>query len=82
MGRKYKIQVDEIIKSSHMIIVELDDNVSEDDLDKRLNELEKKGYHPDDVYELNGDGVKIVEFIKDESGECKFEVPDMDKIEE
>ena len=82
MGKKYKIQVDEIIKSSHMVTVELPDNVSEDDLDKMLDELEKKGNHPDDVYELNKDGVKIIEFVKDESGECRFEVPDMDEIEE
>lgn len=82
MGKKYKIQVDEIIKSSHIITVEVDDNVSENDLDKILDKLEKNGGHPDDVYELNKDGVKIIEFVKDESGECRFEVPDMDKIKE
>ena len=72
---KFKVQIDEISIFSHEIIVEADTDF---ELDRALDELESRGNHPDDIpyYLSEENGIKIVKFTKDESGECKFECPD------
>ena len=44
--------------------------------------MESKGNHPDDIpYYLNEEnGIKIVKFTKDESGDCRFECPDYSEM--
>lgn len=81
MSKKYQIEVEETVKYCHTLQIIVDDDVN---VDSMLDELEQHGDHPDDIaYYLNGDkGVKILNFIKDESGECSFEVPDMEEVEE
>lgn len=76
---KFKVQIDEISIFSHEIIVEADTDF---ELDRALDELESRGNHPDDIpYYLNEEnGIKIVKFTKDESGECKFECPDYSEV--
>lgn len=77
---KFKVQIDEISVFSHEIIVEADTDF---ELDRALDELESRGNHPDDIqYYLNEEnGIKIVKFTKDESGECKFECPDYSELD-
>ena len=77
---KFKVQIDEISVFSHEIIVEADTDF---ELDRALYELESRGNHPDDIpYYLNEEnGIKIVKFTKDESGECKFECPDYSELD-
>ena len=77
---KFKVQIDEISVFSHEIIVEADTDF---ELDRALDGLESRGNHPDDIpYYLNEEnGIKIVKFTKDESGECKFECPDYSELD-
>ena len=77
---KFKVQIDEISVFSHEIIVEADTDF---ELDRALDELESRSNHPDDIpYYLNEEnGIKIVKFTKDESGECKFECPDYSELD-
>ncbi len=76
---KFKVQIDEISIFSHEIIVEADTDF---ELDRVLDELESRGNHPDDIpyYLSEENGIKIVKFTKDESGECKFECPDYSEV--
>lgn len=76
---KFKVQIDEISIFSHEIIVEADTDF---ELDRALDELESRGNHPDDIpyYLSEENGIKIVKFTKDESGECKFECPDYSEV--
>lgn len=77
---KFKVQIDEISVFSHEIIVESDTDF---ELDRALDKLESRGNHPDDIpYYLNEEnGIKIVKFTKDESGECKFECSDYSELD-
>ena len=77
---KFKVQIDEISIFSHEIIVEADTDF---ELDRALDELESRGNHPDDIpyYLSEENGIKIVKFTKDESGECKFECPDYSELD-
>ena len=76
---KFKVQIDEVATFSHEVIIEADTNF---ELDRALDELESKGDHPDDIpYYLNEEnGIKIVKFTKDESGDCRFECPDYSEM--
>lgn len=72
----FKVFVEEVVTLEHEVMVEAN-SVSE--LDKQLDELENEGNHPDDIrYILNSSSTKIVKFLKDDSGTCKFSCPDYD----
>lgn len=73
MSKKYRIEIEETIKFNHMLQIIVDDGV---DINKVINELEKNGNYPDDIIRyLNNNGVKILDFDKDEDGKYSFEVP-------
>lgn len=80
MSKKYKVEIEETVKLNHTLTVVVEDGV---DLDGALDQLENEGNHPDDIIGiLNNNEIRVLKFDKDESGECSFEVPDMEEIEE
>lgn len=81
MSKIYEIEIDQIMKFNHKVKVKVDDNI---DIEKVLDELEEKGNHSDDIYYyLNGDnGVELLKFVEDGSGESSFEVPEYNEVEE
>ena len=77
---KFKIEVEEKVTYRHTLTVEAE---IQTDVDYALDVLERNGMHPDDIdgY-LRDNNVKILEFDKDESGECEFECIDLEEINE
>jgi len=77
---KFKIEVEEKVTYRHTLTVEAE---TETDVDYALDVLERDGMHPDDIEGyLRDNNVKIMEFDKDESGECEFEGVDIEEINE
>lgn len=77
---KFKIEVEEKVTYRHTVTVEAE---TQTDVDYALDALGREGMHPDDICGyLRDNNVKIIEFVKDESGECEFEGTDIEEINE
>lgn len=80
--RKIELTLWETVKYSRTAVIEIDENMSESDFNFILNGAERNS-HPDDViYELETNGVKVLEsFNNDYSSPIDSELEIVDYVE-
>lgn len=75
---KFKISIDEKVTFQHEMIVEAK---SANELEEVLDQIEREARHRDDVDSiLEANGIKVLEFTEDGSGDVEIEIPDMEEV--
>lgn len=75
---KFKISIDEKVTFQHEMIVEAK---SANELEEVLDQIEREAIHQDEVDSiLEANGIKVLEFTEDGSGNVEIEIPDMEEV--